>query len=172
MQWRPVCWLPEYIAETEQGRELTIPQIWDATLAACLHTVPHIAPLMRIDEDISKLFKTCHRTWRDGTPLLVSDLIDLTSRLKDVCLPGRPRYTPTGDELEVYEKRWDEILDFEKFRQQLSSEVQADDDGRLSAEQWVRTQEVHKLAFHSIMAMTKEPDADMTEEDWRSDMAS
>lgn len=101
-----------FIQETEQGREMTTPQIWDATLKACLHVVPHIGPLMQIDEDIFKLFRTCHRTWRDGTASLTPDLIDLTGRWKVLGLPGSPRYTPpAGEELKLHDKRWAEFTD-------------------------------------------------------------
>ena len=76
-----------YIEETEKGRKMTTPQIWDAVLEACLHTVPRIVPLMQIDDDVFKLFRICHRTWRDGTALLTFELMNLASRWESLGLP-------------------------------------------------------------------------------------
>jgi len=68
----------------------------------------------------------------------------------------------------MHEKRWAEFMDFQKVRQELSSKLEADDDGWVPAERWEATQEVHKLAIDAVLESTKEPDADMTDDDWRT----
>lgn len=118
-----------HIEETQQHREMTTPQIWDAALNACLHLVPKVDSLMETDIDLFRLFKTCHRTWRDGTPLLTSDLIDLAERWEDLGLPGSYRYSPPrGDELAAHKGKWAMFEDFQKLRQALSVKLQVEDD--------------------------------------------
>lgn len=158
-----------HIEETQQHREMTPPQIWDAALNACLHLVPRIDSLMETGPDLFKLFKTCHRTWRDGTPLLTSDLIDLADRWQALGLPGSCRYTPpTSDDLVAHKERWAWFEDYQRFRQGLSAKLQADNDSWIPAEQWDATQELHKEIFDGIIEQTKQPESDMTEEDWRA----
>jgi hypothetical protein len=158
-----------YIEEKEKGCEMTTPQIWDAALKACLHIVPKFGPLMQTDSELFGLFRTCHRTWRDGTPLLASDLIDLADRWQDLGLPGKCSYTPpTGDELEAHKTRWTWFEDFQRFRQVLGAKLMADNDGWVPAERWEETQKLHREIFDDIIAETKKPDTDMTEEDWRA----
>lgn len=156
-----------YIEEKERGREMTTPQIWDAALNARLHIIPHIGPLLRVDDEIFRLFRTCHRTWRDGTPLITSDLMHLASHWESLALPKSCSYTPpTGDALHTHEKRWTEFTDFQKFREALSTKLQADGDGWIPAHRWDETQDIHKEIFDAVMESTKEPDADMTVDDW------
>jgi hypothetical protein len=158
-----------YIEETQQHRDMTTPQIWDAALKACLHIVPKIGPLMGMDDDLFRLFRICHRTWRDGTPLLTSDLIGLTDRWQNLGLPGECSYTPpTGDKLRAHKERWTWFEDFQRFRKVLSAKLQADGDGWVPAERWEETQELHREIFDDVIAGTREPDTDMTEKDWRA----
>jgi hypothetical protein len=84
-------------------------------------------------------------------------------------LPEKYSYIPpTGSELEAHKERWTWFEDFQRFRQVLSSKLQADNDGWVPTERWKETQELHTEIFDDIIAETKEPDTDMTEEDWRA----
>jgi hypothetical protein len=122
-----------------------------------------------MEDDLLRLFRTCHRTCRDGTPLPTSDLIDLADRWQDLGLPGDCPYTPpTGDELEAHKERWTWFEDFQKFRQVLSANLQADNDGWVPAERWEETQELHREISDDVIAETKESNTDMTEDDWRA----
>jgi hypothetical protein len=66
-----------YIEEKERYSQMTTTQVWDTTLKACLHKSPWLHSLINLDMDLLRHFKICHRTWRDGTALLTSDLIDV-----------------------------------------------------------------------------------------------
>jgi hypothetical protein len=141
-----------YIAEKEKHREMTTTQIWDTALEVCLHEAPRLHTLLCTDIDPFRLFRTCHRTWRDGTPLLTSDLIDLAEGYQELGLPGACRYTPpTGSELDARKARWTWFEDFQRFRQMLSEKLEASDDGWVPTENWDAVQELHRSCWDHSM---------------------
>jgi hypothetical protein len=178
------CWFPvldfahppgylAYIAEKEKHREMTTTQAWDTALQACLHKAPRLHTLLRslLCTDIHpfRLFRICHRTWRDGAPLLTSDLIDLAEKWQVSGLPGSCRYAPpTGDELDAHKTRWEWFENFQEIREMIGEKLQASDDGWIPAENWDAVQESHRECFDMVMRLSKEPVTDTTEDDWRA----
>jgi hypothetical protein len=158
-----------YIEEKERYSEMTTTQIWNTTLEASLHKSPRLHSLISLDMGFLRLFKICHRTWRDGTPLLTSDLIDVAENWQELELPGSCRYTPlTGSELDAHKTRWAWFEDFQRFREYMSEELQASGDSRVPVENWDAVQELYRVSFDHSLELTKEPNADMTERDWRA----
>lgn len=126
-----------YIEEKEKHRDMTTTQIWDIALNACPHKAPRLHSLLCMDMELFRLFKTCHRSWRDGTPLLTSDLIDLADKCQALGFSGSCCYTPpTGSELDAHGTRWTWFEDSQKFRETLSEKLETSDDGWVPAEQW------------------------------------
>jgi hypothetical protein len=126
-----------YIEEKERYSQMTTTQIWDTTLEAGLHKSPRLHSLINLDMDLLRLFKICHRTWRDGTPLLTSDLIDVAESWQELELPGSCRYTsPTGSELDAHKTRWTWFEEYHELQEILSEKLQASGDDWVPFEYW------------------------------------
>lgn len=170
----------DYLANTEgpeHDHKVKMIQIWDKALEACLYSVPRIGQLQRTKTEVSRTFDVelfrpfniCHRTWRDGTPLLTSDLMDLAAQWESLGLPGSCPYSaPTGSELDMHKTRWTELAEFQELRGSISTELHANDDGWVPAELWDHSRELHKFFFDELLCIARKPGADMTEDDVRT----
>jgi hypothetical protein len=83
--------------------------------------------------------------------------------------PGSCRYTsPTGSELDAHKTRWTWFEEFHELHEILSEKLQASGDDWVPFKYWVAAQELHISCFEHSIELSKGPDADMTEEDWRA----
>ncbi|KAK6007380.1 hypothetical protein QM012_004194 [Aureobasidium pullulans] len=173
----PVDYLTNKKDPKEHDKRVKMVQIWNQALEACLYPVPRIGPFQKtkielsraFDIDLFRPFNVCHRTWRDGTPLLTSDLIDLAAQWKTLELPGRcPCTAPTDSEFDIHKMRRNELADIQEFRDSISKELHADDEGWVPAERWEYTQELHKYFSDEMLEMARKPGAEMTEDDVRT----
>ena len=73
---------------------------------ACLQGLtPKIHAARALDDDLLRPFRSCHRTWRDGAAAFKHELIQISSRWKELGLAGSCPYAlPTSIELLDHQK--------------------------------------------------------------------
>lgn len=72
--------------------------------------IPKLCAARALDDDLLRPFRYCHRTWRDGAPAFRHELIEISSRWKELGLAGSCPYAlPTSTELLEHQK------DFQSF---------------------------------------------------------
>ncbi len=131
---------------------------------ACLQgLVPRLSAARALDENLLRPFRYCHRTWRDGAVAFRQELIEISSRWKELGLPNHCPYPlPTSDELVVYRKEFEDFVAARKLKQRLVCLLDTTPDGWVPTRSWEATKSAHKEAFDELVQAVR--DANITDD--------
>lgn len=103
---------------------------------ACIKSfVPKLSAVREIDDDLRRIFRYIHRTWKDGIPALEEELTTLSRRWDELRLPGIcPYVLPTGAELAEYQGRHEHYMSHMKIKKGLMKLLETDEAGFVSNE--------------------------------------
>lgn len=135
---------------------------------ACIKGLaPRLEPARALDENFLRLFRYCHRTWKDGITALQEELIVLSRRWDGLNTPGECPYIPlTGVELEKHRKRNELFTISLKLKKDLIEILDTDSAGQVPNEAFQKTKETEQAVFAQLsQAIAQELDADMTMDD-------
>ncbi|KAL8860622.1 MAG: hypothetical protein Q9178_002975 [Gyalolechia marmorata] len=140
---------------------------------ACLQClVPRLSAARALDGNLLRPFRYCHRTWRDGAVAFRQELMEISSRWKELGLPDSCPYPlPTSDGLVVYRREFENFVAARKLKQRLICLLDTTPDGWVPTEFWEATKSAHKEAFDGIAQAMRDAevtgDESMSEEELR-----
>lgn len=140
---------------------------------ACLQgVVPRLSAARALDDNLLRPFRYCHRTWRDGAVAFRQELIEISSRWKELGLPNDCPYPlPTSNELAVYRKDFEDFVIARKLKQRLICLLDTTPDGWVPTQLWEATKSAHKEAFDEIFQAVRDAkitdDQSISEDDLR-----
>ncbi|KAL8967251.1 MAG: hypothetical protein Q9197_005527, partial [Variospora fuerteventurae] len=120
---------------------------------ACLQgLVPRLSAARALDDSLVRPFRYCHRTWRDGAVAFRQELIEISSRWKELGLPNDCPYPlPTSNELVSYRKDFEDFVIARKLKQRLICLLGTTPDGWVPTQLWEATKSAHKEAFDELV---------------------
>ena len=147
----------------------TIAELCRKAFDVCLQgLVPRLFAARALDENLLRPFRYCHRTWRDGAVAFRQELIEISSRWKELGLPNCCPYPlPTSDELVIYQREFDDFVAARKLKQRLICHLDTTPDGWVPTESWEVTKSAHNEAFDGIVQAMR--DAKVTGDDYMSE---
>lgn len=141
---------------------------------ACLHgLVPKLSAARVLDDNLLRPFRYCHRTWKDGAVAFRQELIELSSRWKELGLLGEcPHPLLTADEIVRHQTEYDDFMIARKLKQNLVEILNTTSDGWVPPEFWSATKTRHKEVFDGFVSAVRtaevtDVDETMTEEKLR-----
>ncbi|KAL9123779.1 MAG: hypothetical protein Q9217_006825 [Psora testacea] len=140
---------------------------------ACLQgLVPRLSAARALDDNLLRPFRYCHRTWRDSAVAFRQELIEISSRWKELGLPNSCPYPlPTSDELVVYSREFEDFVAAQKLKQRLICLLDTTPDGWVPTQLWEATKSAHKEAFDTLVQAVRDAkitgDQSMSEEQLR-----
>ena len=121
--------------------------------------VPKLPATWDLDEDVTRYFEYCHRTYRDGAGVLRQILMDLAKRWKELALPGSCPYpSPTPDEEVAHREEYEALEQAQGIRKFITSRLNTTSDGWVPAEAWKETIEEHKQLYDLFLQNMGEED--------------
>ena len=83
-----------------------------------------------LNNNLLRPFRYCHRTWRDGAVAFRQELIEISSRWKELGLPNDCPYPlPTSDDLVVHRKEFEDFMAAQNLKQRLIRFLDIPSDG-------------------------------------------
>ncbi|KAI4287425.1 MAG: hypothetical protein L6R35_003318 [Caloplaca aegaea] len=136
---------------------------------ACLQgLVPRLSAARALNDNLVRPFRYCHRTWRDGVVAFRQELIEISSRWKELGLPNDCPYPlPTSNELVVYRKDFEDFVMARKLKQRLISLLDTTPDGWVPTHLWEATKSAHKEAFDELVQAVR--NAKITDDQFMSE---
>ncbi|KAL8913538.1 MAG: hypothetical protein Q9172_007260 [Xanthocarpia lactea] len=134
--------------------------------------VPRLYAARTLDDNLLRPFRYCHRTWRDGAVAFRQELIEISSRWKELgLLDSCPYPLPTSDEMVVYRREFENVVAAWKLKQRLICLLDTTPDGWVPTEFWEATKLARKEAFDGIAQAMRDAevigDESMSEEELR-----
>ncbi|MCJ1382441.1 hypothetical protein MMC17_005554 [Xylographa soralifera] len=137
---------------------------------ACLQgLVPRLSAARALDDNLLRPFRYCHRTWRDGAVAFRQELIEISSRWKELGLSNSCPYPlPTSNDLVVHQTEFEDFVEARKLKQRLTCLLDTTPDGWVPTQLWEATKSAHKEAFDEIVKAVRDADEEsMSEEKLR-----
>jgi len=137
---------------------------------ACIKgLVPRLESVRALDEDLLRLLRYCHRTWKDGIAALQEELIVLSRRWAELGLPDECPYSPPTDTaLQEHRQQYHLFVTSLKLKKDLIEILNTDSTGWVSNEAFEEARETEEKIFAQLAStVAQEPDADMTVDDLR-----
>lgn len=140
---------------------------------ACLQVlVPRISATRALDENLLRPFRYYHRTRRDGTVAFRQELIEISSRWKELGLPNSCPYPlPTSDKLVNHQKEFEDFMTARDLKQKLICHLDITPDVWVPTEMWEATKSAHEEVFDEIVQAVRDEkntdDQAMSEEELR-----
>lgn len=140
---------------------------------ACLQgLIPKLHTARALDDDLLRPFRYCHRTWRDGAAAFRHELIGISSRWKELGLPGLCPYAlPTSNELLDHQKDFQSFMTAQQLKCRLINLLDTTPDGWVATDLWEATEVAHRKAFDELVQAVRSAesmdDQSMNEEDLR-----
>ena len=127
---------------------------------ACLRLAPKLYAARALDDDLFRPFRYCHRTWRDGAVAFRHELIELSSRWKELGLTGScPYLAPTSDRLLNHQKEYRSFMIAQQLKRRLVHLLNTSQDGWVPAESWEAAKVAHKEAFGEISQAVRDAES-------------
>ncbi|KAL1855078.1 hypothetical protein Plec18167_002062 [Paecilomyces lecythidis] len=164
---------PDFAIPSGDGTEekVTIDDLCAQAFDACMKgLVPKLQAARSLDDDLLRLFRYCHRTWRDGAVAFRHELIELAKRWEDLGLLGSCPYSlPLPPVISAHERQLRKYEDAHKIKRTVVEFLETANDGWVPNETWKETQESHRLAFeHMKREVESAKDPEFTVEDLES----
>ena len=122
--------------------------------------IPKLHAVKALDKDLLRPFRYCHRTWRDGAPILRGELIAISKRWKELELPETCPYAlPPPDELLEHQREYRKLGIAQDLKNKLIKFLNTDSDGWLHTDNWDATQAMHKALFEQAIKGSRTPDS-------------
>lgn len=120
---------------------------------ACMHgLIPKLSAAKVLDENLLRPFRYCHRTWRDGAVAFRQEMVEISSRWKELGLANScPYKLPTSDELLVHQKEYETFVTAQQLKQKLMYLLDTTSDGWVPADLWEAAKVAHKEAFDEFV---------------------
>ncbi|KAL8910040.1 MAG: hypothetical protein Q9171_004666 [Xanthocarpia ochracea] len=110
--------------------------------------VPRLSAARALDDNLLRPFRYCYRTWKDSAVAFRDELIEISSRWKELGLPNSCPYPlPTSDELVVYRREFEDFVAARKLKQRLICLLDTTPDGWVPTHLWEATKSAHNEAF-------------------------
>ena len=123
--------------------------------------VPKLSMTWELDDDVTRFFEYCHRTYRDGAGVLRQVLIDLADRWKELALAGSCPYPfPSPEERLTHQEEYNALEQAQELKTFVTNRLNTAADGWVPADAWKETVERHKELYNEFLQ-------NMTEEDLR-----
>ena len=120
-------------------------------MPACKGLVPRLSAA-RLDDNLLRPFRYCHRTWKDGAVAVRQELVEILSRWKELDLPNSCPYPlATSHDSVVYRRGSEEFVTARKLKQRLICLLNTTPDGWVPTQLWEATKSAHKEAFDELV---------------------
>jgi hypothetical protein len=134
--------------------------------------VPRLSAARALDDNLVRPFRYCHRTWKDGAVAFKQELIEISSRWKELSLKNACPYPlPTPDELVAHQREYDDFVAARTLKERLVSLLGTTPDGWVPTHLWEVTRLSHMKAFkeliHAVRDAKSTDDRSMSEEELR-----
>ncbi|KAL9576096.1 MAG: hypothetical protein Q9212_007389 [Teloschistes hypoglaucus] len=136
----------------------TIPDLCSQAFDAFLKIyVPRLSAARAFDDNLLRPFRYCHRTWRDGAVAFRQELVETSTRWKDLGLSDSCPYpVPTSDELVVHAREYKDFEVAYDMKQKLAYLLDTNTDGWVPTEAWEATKLAHKQAVDIFMQTARD----------------
>ncbi|KAL9099824.1 MAG: hypothetical protein Q9163_004727 [Psora crenata] len=139
----------------------------------CLQAlIPKLYTARALDDDLLRPFRYCHRTWRDGAAAFRQELINISSRWKELGLAGVcPYVLPSSVELLEHQKEFKSFCIANDLKRKLIDLLDTSPDGWVPTDSWEAAEVMHQNVFEEIVQTMQSAestdDESMNEEDLR-----
>ena len=119
--------------------------------------VPKLYSTWRLDDDVTRFFEYCHRTYRDGAGVFRQVLIDLAKRWKELGQARPCPYPlPTPEEWLDHRKEYKALEDAQELKKFIMSRLNTAADGWVPTEAWKETSEDHQKLYDEFLQIMGE----------------
>ena len=131
--------------------------------------VPRLKLVRALDDDLLRVIRYCHRTWKDGIAALQEELIVLSNRWAELGLPHKCPYSPPTDAaLQEHRKRFHLFTTSLQLKKDLIEILDTDSTGWVSNAGFEEAKMTEKGVFTQLAStVAQEPDGDMSMDDLR-----
>lgn len=134
--------------------------------------IPKLYAARALDDDLLRPFRYCHRTWKDGAAAFRHELIEISSRWKELGLAGSCPYAlPTSMELLEHQKEFQSFCTAHDLKRKLIDLLDTTPDGWVPIESWAATETTHQEFFAELVQTMQSAenvdDQSMSEKDLR-----
>ena len=130
----------------------------NAYIAGVSLLVPKMYATWELDDDITRFFEYCHRTYRDGAAILRQILMDLANRWEQLGLAGSCPYPlPTLEGLVTHSEEYKALEHAQKLKF-LTRRLNTASDGWVPTDAWKDTNEDYKRLYDHFSQNMNEED--------------
>lgn len=142
-------------------------QAFDVCLQAL---IPKLYAARALDDGLLRPFRYCHRTWKDGAVAFRHELLDVSSRWKELGRAGSSPYASlSANELLEHRREFRSFCVATDLKLRLTDLLETDSDGWVPIEAWEATEAAHQKLFRELVQTLQKPenidDEAMSEED-------
>ncbi|KAI4098433.1 MAG: hypothetical protein LQ339_006404 [Xanthoria mediterranea] len=129
-----------------------------AFIAGMRLLVPKVHATWELDDDVTRFFEYCHRTYRDGAGILRQILMDLANHWEHLGLAGPCPYPlPTSEEWVTHNEEYKALEDAQKLKKFVTRRLNTASDGWVPTDAWKETKEDYKKLYdHFSQTMSQE----------------
>ena len=139
-------------ASQEETAEIQAALCRQAFAAGLRGLIPKLHAARALDHDLLRPFRYCHRTWRDGAAAFRHELIEISSRWKELGLAGSYPYAlPTSIKLLEHQKEFQSFCTANDMKRRLIDLLDTTPDGWVPTESWAATKAVHEKVFGELV---------------------
>ena len=121
--------------------------------------VPKLYAAWELDDDVTRFFDYCHRTYRDGAAVFRQVLMDLADRWKELALAGSCPYPlPSSEERLPHQDEYQALEHAQEIKKFVTSRLNTAADGWVPAEVWEETVEDYKKLYNEFLKNMSEED--------------
>lgn len=135
------------------------------------YLVPKLSQPRSMDEALFRLFRYCHRTWKDGAVAIRHELIETSQGWENLGFMGPcPFPRPSAEELAAHRQEYQKFEAAQNLRYDLTGLLNTASDGWVPEEAWEVTVAAHRKTYEGMLQAVlanKDPDVIETKEDLR-----
>ncbi len=130
-----------------------------AFIAGVRLLVPKMHATWELDDDVTRFFEYCHRTYRDGAGILRQILMDLANRWEQLGLPGPCPYPlPKSEELVTHNEEYKCLEHAQKLKKFVTRRLNTASDGWVPTDAWKETNEDYRKLYDYFSQNMSEED--------------
>lgn len=158
-------------AATDKDPTAYVANLCNQAFELSVHVLaPRLASARALNEDLIRVLRYCHRTWKDGAVALRQELQELSKRWEELELPTPCPYPlPSGGELQKQEKEFGLFKSVLNSKKAMVEAMGTTSDGWAPDERWEEVQDLHRTLYTmALEEVQRGEDPDFSVKDLRT----
>lgn len=121
--------------------------------------VPNLHAARLLDPTLFRLFHYSHTSWRDSAAAVRQELIEFSTRWKELGMQGSCPYAPTEKEISEHARQFEDFETVQKLKLWLKQSLNTNSDGWVPNEVWDAAKDAHKAAYEEWIQTARASEA-------------